>query len=451
MRTRQPSDPAPERQPPANSRPDAAPLRAVELLLVAVLWAFYGVLTVATQVLEPGRDRPVLEALSAVNPRILINPMLWAVLTTLILWMSRRVSLNRAFWRRRGALVVLTGLVAANVSDLVSDAFWDQLAPASAVHHAERRGERRAGRRRFHPGLGNLTWLDDFAVILAALAAASARGWILRERVQRQQARRRETLLEAESASARADAAQLHAQLAEAKLDALRRQLDPHFLFNTLNAVSALMERDPRGVRRMIGQLSDLLRHSMDGSSAPEIPLREELDLLERYVDIMRVRFADQLTVDTHVDPRALDGLVPNMILQPLVENAIKHGVEQLSDGGRVEIEAELDDRVLVLRVRDNGPVAPQSMSLPAVDTSTRIASGRRVGVGIQNTAARLAQLYGTEYRFVLGPDPEGGTLVEIRLPYRKRASAVGDATTSSKVAGPNEHEESPKDVVRAD
>ena len=98
MRTRRPSDPAPERQPAANSRPDAAPPRAVELLRVAVVWAFYGVLTVATQVLEPGRDRPVLEALSAVNPRILINPMLWAVLTTLILWMSRRVSLNRAFW-----------------------------------------------------------------------------------------------------------------------------------------------------------------------------------------------------------------------------------------------------------------------------------------------------------------------------------------------------------------
>ena len=107
-----------------------------------------------------------------------------------------------------------------------------------------------------NPRLGNLTWLDDFAVILAALAAASARGWILRERVQREDARRRETLLEAESASARADAAQLHAQLAEARLDALRRQLDPHFLFNTLNAVSALMERDPRGVDRRRGYSS---------------------------------------------------------------------------------------------------------------------------------------------------------------------------------------------------
>lgn len=164
----------------------------------------------------------------------------------------------------------------------------------------------------------------------------------------------------------------------------------------------------------------------------------------------MRVRFADQLAVETRVDPRALDGLVPNMILQPLVENAIKHGVEQRADGGRVEIEAELDGKVLVLRVRDNGPVPPQSMSLPAVDTPTNVAGGGRVGVGIQNTTARLAQLYGAEYRFVLGPDPEGGTLVEIRLPYRKRASAVGDATPSIEVAGPNE-QESPKDGLHAD
>jgi two-component system, LytTR family, sensor kinase len=448
MHTQQPNDRPHERQPAEHSRPEAARLRAVELLLIAVVWAFYGVLNVATQVLEPGRDRPVPEALAGVNPRIFINPVVWAVLTTLILWMSRRISLDRAFWRRRSALVVLAALVVANVSDLVSDAFWDRLAPASAVRRAERRGEG----PRLRPGLGNLTWLDDFGVILAALAAASARGWVLRERARREQARRRESLLEAESARVRADAAQLHAQLAEAKLDALRRQLDPHFLFNTLNAVSALMERDPRGVRRMIGQLSDLLRHSMDGSSAPEIPLRQELDLLGRYVDIMRVRFADQLEVETRIDPQALDGLVPNMILQPLVENAIKHGVEQRADGGRVEIEAQLDGRMLVLRVRDNGPVPAQSMRLPAADTPINVASVGRVGVGIQNTAARLAQLYGAEHRFVLGPDPEGGTLVEIRLPYRKRDGAVADATTSIELSGANEHAGSPKDmVVRAD
>jgi anti-sigma regulatory factor (Ser/Thr protein kinase) len=408
MRAHQPSESSPARPPEPESRPDAAPLRAAELFVVATVWAFYGALNVATQVLEPHGARPPVAALSGVNPRIFINPVLWAVLTTLVLWMSRRASLDRAFWRRRGAVVVIVGLLVANVSDLVSDAVWDRLAPAAAVQRERGDDER----PRFRPGLGNLTWLDDFAVVLAALAAASARGWILRESARREQARRRETLLEAESARVRADAVQLHAQLSDAKLDALRRRLDPHFLFNTLNAVSALVERDPRGVRRMIGQLSDLLRHSMEGASAPEIPLRQELDLLGRYVDIMRVRFADQLSVETRVDPQALDALVPNMILQPLVENAIQHGVEQRADGGRVEIEATLDGSVILLRVRDNGPVPAQSMSLPTVDAPVDApadaVSGGRVGVGLQNTVARLTQLYGAEYRFTLGADPEG-------------------------------------------
>ena len=444
MLTPQPSGSSPVRHPEGHTRPDAAPLRAVEVLMVAVVWAFYGALNVATQLLEPHRQHPADAAWTGVNPRIFINPIIWAALTTVILWLGRRVSLDRAFWRRRGAVVVLVCLLGANVSDLVSDALWDRLAPAAALRGARGDGER----HRFRPGRGNLTWLDDFAAILAALAAASARGWILREVARREHSRRRETLLEAQAAQTRSDAAQLQAQLSEAKLDALRRQLDPHFLFNTLNAVSALLERDPRGVRRMIEQLSDLLRHSMDGASAPEVSLREELDLLGRYLDIMRMRFADQLVVEMRVDPEVLDAQVPNMILQPLVENAIKHGVEQRAEGGCVEIEAALDGSVLVLRVRDNGLVPARRMSRPATDAPTETDGDRRGGVGLQNTMARLAHLYGAEYRFSLGPDLQGGTLAEIRLPYRTRGRAAGDAVSSLEVVGPNQSEKSPQNVV---
>ena len=166
----------------------------------------------------------------------------------------------------------------------------------------------------------------------------------------------------------------------------------------------------------MIGQLSDLLRHSMDTASAPEVPLRQELELLERYVDIMRVRFDDQLEVETKADPRALDALVPNMILQPLVENAIKHGVEQNDDGGRVEVEAVLDGDTLVLRVRDDGPgMAPWSAQAGA--------SVNGSGVGLRNTAARLAHLYGSAQRFSVGPAPDGGTVAEVRIPWHTRAN----------------------------
>jgi signal transduction histidine kinase len=398
----------------------------VELLTVALVWLFFGALNVATSILEPHRGPPPFDVPTGVNPRVLINPVVWAALTVLILWLSRRVSLDRTFWRRRWLPVVLGAVLAANVSDLVSDAAWDAFAPASVVQRAQG-----GGGRRFRPGPRNLTWLDDLAVILAVMGVATIRGWLLRERARRADAHRREAALQAESASARASAAQLHAQLAEARLDALRRQLDPHFLFNTLNAVSALVERDPRGVRRMIGQLSDLLRHSMDVASAPEIPLRQELDLLGRYVDIMRVRFEDELEIEVRADPRALDSLVPNMILQPLVENAIKHGVERSDDGGRVDVEALLEGDTLVLRVRDDGP-GMATWSAWDGDAPPGANGARAGGVGLRNTAARLEQLYGVSQRFSVGPHPQGGTLVEVRLPYHTNVGALGGSVSRS-------------------
>jgi signal transduction histidine kinase len=407
-------------------RPEAVALRGVEVLVVGAVWGFYAVLNVVTGVLYPQRGGPPAGAPAAVEPRQLVMPAVWAVLTLLVLWLSRRVRLDRAFWRRRALHVLAFGVLAANVADAVSDALWDAVVLPAAG------GDGRAGARRFRPGPGNLTWLDDFGVFLAAAAAATARGYVLRERARREEARRREAAFEAHSA-------RLQAQLAEARLDALRRQLDPHFLFNTLNAVSALVERDPRGVRRMIGQLSDLLRHSMDDAPAPEVPLRQELGLLERYVDIMRVRFDDQLAIGTRADPRALDALVPNMILQPLVENAIRHGVERRADGGRVEVDALLDGDTLVLRVRDDGPgVAAWAPAPPAAASPGGPAAGGGGGVGLRNTAARLAQLYGDRHRLSLAPDPGGGTVAEVRLPYHTRpvARAWGAGGGSERPAG---------------
>lgn len=399
------SEPTTTSEVPPHVRPDAIAVGRRDLLVIALFWTFFGLLTVATAALDPHGSHGPHPRPDGFNARFIINPIVWAFLTTIVIWVSRRISLNRVFWRRRWWLVLLASVLVANVVDLVSDSLWDAFTP-TLVQQAQG-GER----RRFRPGFSNLSWLDDYVVLLATLVAASARGWVLRDRARRRESRDREARLTAESSRARADSAQLGSQLAEARLDALRRQLDPHFLFNTLNAVSALVERDPRGVRRMIGQLSELLRHSMDTASAPEVPLRQELELLERYVDIMRLRFDEQLEVETTTDPRALDALVPNMILQPLVENAIKHGVEQNDNGGRVEIEAVLEDETLVLRVRDDGPgMAPWSSS---VDVS---ANGG--GVGLQNTAARLAHLYGSAQRFSVGPAPDGGTVAEVRIPW---------------------------------
>ena len=423
MRTQEFSDATPESEARMAARPDAAPLRTVEWVLIAAVWAFYGAMSVATQIVNH-RGGPSFGSDGDTTLRLFVNPAVWAVLTALILWVSLRVTLDQTFWRRRAVLVLIVGILVANASDLVTDAIWDALPPTHGV------GAGPDGRR-FNPGLGNLSWLDDLGVFLAALAVATARGFILREQARREEARRRAADSEARSVRAQAHAAQLQAQLAEARLDALRRQLDPHFLFNTLNTVSALVERDPRGVRRMIGQLSDLLRHSIDASS-PEIPLRLELELLERYVDIMRVRFEGQLEIAVRADPTTLDALVPNLILQPLVENAIKHGVEQRSDGGRVEVEAVLDGDSLVLRVRDNGPgMSPWSAA--TLDTSVESSGSGRPGVGLRNTATRLTELYGPKYRFTVGPDSSGGTLAEVRLPYHAR---IGEEAADARLSG---------------
>lgn len=421
MRSKEFSDSTLESEAGIVARPEAAPLRSVEWMVIAAVWAFYGAMSVATDLV----DRRVGPSFGSDDHTLLqlwVNPAVWAILTAIILWASRRFTLDQTFWRRRALLVVIGGILFANVFDLAADAIWDALGPTHGV------GDGATGRR-FNPELANLSWLDDFGVFLAALGVATGRGFVLREQARREEARRRATDSEARSVRIQAHAAQLQAQLAEARIDALRRQLDPHFLFNTLNTVSALVERDPRGVRRMIGQLSDLLRHSIDASS-PEIPLRRELELLERYVDIMRVRFEDQLEVRVRANPATLDALVPNLILQPLVENAIKHGVEQRSDGGRVEIEAVLDGDTLVLRVRDNGPgMLPWSADL--VDTSADSSDGGRRGVGLRNTATRLAELYGQKYRFTVGPDSAGGTLAEVRLPFHVQTGEEANVAAS--------------------
>ena len=219
----------------------------------------------------------------------------------------------------------------------------------------------------------------------------------------------------------REQATQLQAQLAEARLDALRSQLDPHFLFNTLNAVSSLVERDPRGVRRMITRLSELLRYSMEGAREPEITLRRELDLLDRYLDIMQVRFPG-LNVLRLLDDGALDVMVPSMILQPLVENAIRHGVEKMTEPGRIEIEALLEGDTLVLRVSDNGP------------GESADAGVRRVAAwGCRNTRARLEQLYGAAAQFSLSRNAEELTVAEVRLPAtRDRAELRVEGSEST-------------------
>ena len=210
-------------------------------------------------------------------------------------------------------------------------------------------------------------------------------------------------------------AAALKTQLARAELGLLKMQLQPHFLFNTLNAISEQVHTDPEAADRMITHLSELLRYTIGSAEAQEVSLGEELALLERYLVIQRARFAGRLEVTLDVDASVMDAFVPNLVLQPLVENAIRHGIAPRASGGQVEILArrDLKKRLLRLEVRDDG------IGIEAARARREHEDGRE-GVGIANTVARMRQLYGDEYSFTLDDNPGGGTVAALTLPLHE-------------------------------
>jgi signal transduction histidine kinase len=202
-------------------------------------------------------------------------------------------------------------------------------------------------------------------------------------------------------------ASELRTRLARAQLDALKMQLHPHFLFNTLNTISVLMAEDVGRANAVLLRLSDLLRLVLESGAEQEVPLRQELAFLQRYLEIEQVRFADRLTVRTDVNAELLDLRVPNLILQPLVENAIRHGIASRPEPGRLEVRAQRRGDHLVLQVVDDGP------GLPDGGFGTD-------GIGLTNTRARLAALYGEDQGFELSTPAGGGLQVSITIPVRQ-------------------------------
>jgi two-component system LytT family sensor kinase len=202
---------------------------------------------------------------------------------------------------------------------------------------------------------------------------------------------------------------QLETKLAQAQLQVLKMQLHPHFLFNTLHAISTLMHRDVEAADRMIARLSDLLRLALDNEGVQEVTLKQELELLERYLEIEQTRFRDRLTVEMRIEPEVLDARVPNLILQPIVENAIQHGIAPRRGQGRIEIDARRTNGTLAISVRDDGRGL-------VLNTEGAI----KEGVGVSNTRARLFQLYGADANFELHSAPEGGTLASLAIPFHE-------------------------------
>lgn len=318
----------------------------------------------------------------------LVGVYLWFLLTPAVLWLGHRFPLERKHWVRRTAFhFFLAGVV--SLFQLAVESVLVRLLglfPTIMTGYAVTFvfllviG--------FHQGL--MTYWTILGVQFAV-------GWYRGFQERKQAALRLEL-----------HSSQLERQLAQAQLSAMKSRLQPHFLFNTLNAIMVLVRQEKgREAEEMLSRLSDLLRLVLDDVDAQEVPLSRELEYLQLYLAIEQVRFQDRLRVEIAVDPGVLDASVPHLALQPLVENAIRHGIGKSSSAGRLRISAcHLDDR-LEIKVEDDGP------GLGSVNPA------EATGIGLANTRARLQQLYGDAGRLSVENGEQGGVVAAILLPCR--------------------------------
>jgi hypothetical protein len=310
---------------------------------------------------------------------------LWALLTPFLLAFGLAYRLDRDIWPR---LPLHLGVAIA-----LPVLYWF---PATAL-------TRHLGIALGHPGWSWEITRQDFvgaylSNLLVCIEVLAASQWLVLHRESRERAVR---------------ASKLETELARAQLQLLRLQLEPHFLFNTLHAIGTLVHAEPDAAERMIVLLSDLLRRALKEMGGQEVALREEVEFLDRYLEIEHVRFPDRLRVVREIQPESLGALVPTLLLHPLVENAIRHGVARRAQGGRLGIQARRVDGRLELRVWDDG----------AEDAGPDV---RPSGIGLANTRARLEHLYGAEHHFELRRAREGGMEVAVSLPFRTANQPVG-------------------------
>src|SRR5450755_1247475 len=317
----------------------------------------------------------------------------WSLLTPVVYALARRFTFDRSSWKlalplHLAASAVLTLAGAALIVSLFPLVTWTKETHAPFLPHTFSRA------------------LMDFQRYWYVLLITQAIGYYGKYRERELQS------------------SQLEAQLARAQLEVLKIQLEPHFLFNTLNSIAALARNDGEAAEHMTLQLADLLRMSLDGVGVHEVPLHQELMFLQKYIDIQQTRFHDRLRVETDIDPRTLDTLVPNLILQPLVENAIRHGIGPRRAPGLIRIATWRDNDDVWMEIRDDG---------------TGLMRGRGVmppeGVGLRNTRGRLQQLYNENHAMVLEDTPGGGCTVKIRVPYRSKNEEVTNPNVNSSVA----------------
>ena len=298
------------------------------------------------------------------------------LLLPLILWLAGRFPLGQGRWRVSLPVHLLALFTIAALHTAVTVTTYYILTPSSTPFFL------------YWFKIFTFRFATDFAIYGAVLGTVHA-------------LRASEAAAEGEQA-----ALKLEASLAEARLSALREQLQPHFLFNTLNAMSTLALRgDSESVTRGLTVLSDLLRFTLETQRTQEVPLAEELAFIEQYLELMMLRFGDRLTVIREIDDNALDAAVPVMLMQPLVENAIRHGIAETPGPGTLKMIVTRNDGTLLIELQDSGPGFRDA--------------ARRDGIGLSNTRARLAALHGERATMECGTVNGRGGLVRVALPYR--------------------------------
>lgn len=305
----------------------------------------------------------------------------WALLTPAMLWLARRLPVTRRdVWR---ALALHSAASAGSV--LLHLALYAAAAPLVGA-----------------PGFTG-DWSATYARLIgSAFLPSLAVYWVLLGAVQ---------FLRLQQAVHERERRQLglEAQLAEARLLALRSQLQPHFLFNTLNSIAVLTGDDPAAARHMLQLLCALLRKVLDKDASAEVTLREECDFISNFLEIEQIRFADRLSYRIDIPPQLLGARVPSLVLQPLVENALCHGLAPRARPGRIVVSARAEDGMLQLAVSDDGAGLARHM---------------RWGIGLSNTRARLQHMFGERQHFAIGARPGGGAVATLAIPLREGACA---------------------------
>lgn len=382
----------------------------IEGALIFLFWGTLAVLRVTQNTMDPLGSGPRGGGMSGAEIiYTYLEYALWLLATPAVFWLASRFSLEGERWPSHLLLHVIAAVSGSVSIDLLAHALWNAI---------DAGGERPLS---VWFVLDNFHFLPELLLYLIVLATGFARSYFLRYRLRVDEAAR----LRAEAAELEARSASLQAQLSEANLQALRMQLNPHFLFNTLNSISAYLEKNPSGARRMIARLSDLLRYTLDKTDAREVPLQQELAFIDGYLELQRLRMEDRLEVRRNIAADARTAMVPNLILQPLVENAIKHGIGELDRGGFIELGAWRERGQLHLTVRDNGP----GLSTSGGDGE----AAESQGIGIRNTRERLASLYEQEQRFTLEQAEGGGLVAHLVLPFHTESDLFTGFSTSER------------------